>query len=213
MSELCIFCFKQEATTRDHIFPKQFVKPPVKNNYIIPLCAKCNNTILSQAEEVVRNSISYSLGCTYRAQEAKVAAGLRAQRFSGKIEKIKKTNPLGLGTHIPKLKKADDADFGKAVKNLVRKMIIGLEFTKKRLADNKFEVTEQRYVFDIPINCFKRTFESRGFCIWEYKTNATIMIAEKIGERYSEYGFYIWWHLLLFGRINYLPPHPPAPAR
>ena len=54
----CIYCGKNESTTRDHIPPKCFFPSPRPNNLItVPCCEECNNNF-GKDDERVRNLLT-----------------------------------------------------------------------------------------------------------------------------------------------------------
>jgi len=58
MPELCIYCGKREATTKDHVPPKSFFPKPRPDNLItVPCCDHCNG-IYGKDDERVRNLLT-----------------------------------------------------------------------------------------------------------------------------------------------------------
>jgi hypothetical protein len=70
-TEICIFCGSSEKLTREHVFPKWFFEKNTNlgfvssanrltqtyNKAVIPCCANCNNSILSEIEKNILNGI------------------------------------------------------------------------------------------------------------------------------------------------------------
>lgn len=200
---LCTFCRVADATTRDHIFPRLLADPPIDNPYLMPLCAACNSRILSKAEELVRNSLSFRYRNTYLAADRKVAPGLRAiAKHPGKGRAILRTNPRGPGMHRPRLIPANGSQFGQAVIEIVKKLVIGLEFVSGRLAARPYTIDRQAHAWDIPIIAFRRSFES--FFIWElHEGSYQVLVAQRLSPQVSEYAFLFSGNLLLHGRVRY----------
>lgn len=58
MSNLCIYCGKNEANERDHIPPKSFFPEPRPSNLItVPSCSECNREF-GKIDEIVRNLLT-----------------------------------------------------------------------------------------------------------------------------------------------------------
>jgi hypothetical protein len=64
--EICVFCGSSEKLTKEHVFPNGFFEKDTNlgfvssankltqtyNKAVIPCCANCNNSILSEIEKV-----------------------------------------------------------------------------------------------------------------------------------------------------------------
>jgi hypothetical protein len=162
--------------------------------------------VLSQAEETVRNALAFHYRDTHRAADDDVSPGLRAlAKFQGKVRLIERSSPRGAGLHYPKLTQCDESPFGGAIRTVVKKLILGLEYIQGRLDGRQYVINSSAYAWDIPLLGFRRTFERAGFEIWPLHSGSYQWVtAQRFAGGISDYGLHVWGNLVIRGRLEYV---------